>query len=474
MTIKQKQERAAVGAAFSAMHSMIHKNPEKNLPKLVNFVEKIAGGTFNRNSKHFAALRAGASDPENVWFKWAMGLLQDVDKSHLKKMVLAVGLGAGVHGTKAVRENREKYGCNIPFTILFDPTSACNLNCKGCWSAQYGHKYHLTLEEMQSIVSQGKELGTHNYMLTGGEPLLRKEDILAVARENPDCSFLVYTNATLIDEDFCDKMLEVGNMTLALSIEGEPESNDARRGEGAYAKTAASMELLRRKRCLFGISVCYTRANFDQVANHKFLRDMVRRGAKFALYFHYMPVGKNADVDLLLTPEQRERMYYWLRETRNGKTGNPIFVLDFQNDGEYVGGCIGGGRNYFHINSNGDIEPCVFVHFSDSNIRRDTLLEALRKPLFTAFYHNQPFNKNHLRPCPMLENPKKLRKLVAETNAQSTDLTAPESADTLCSRCDCYAKEWRPVAKELWANNPHPKPRTQYYKGNKNSTGSNI
>ncbi|MDR1409839.1 MAG: radical SAM protein [Oscillospiraceae bacterium] len=462
MTIREKLERAALGSVFSLLYAVIRKNPEKNLIRLANLAEKLAGGVFHK--KYFEAFRHGAADAENVWRQWALGLLRDVDKHALKRMVLAIGLGAGVHGTRAVRENREKYGCNVPFTILFDPTSACNLHCKGCWSAEYGHKHSLTLDEMRSIIAQGKMLGTHNYMLTGGEPLLRKADILTLCRENPDCSFLAYTNATLVDVAFCEDIRRVGNLALALSIEGTPESNDARRGEGAYAKTAEAMHLLRENRCLFGISVCYTRDNFDSVTGDAFLQDMIAKGAKFALYFHYMPVGKSAVPALLPTPDQRKRMYHWLRRTRNGKTGNPIFVLDFQNDGEYVGGCIAGGRNYFHINSAGDIEPCVFIHYSDSNVRRDTLLEALRKPLFTAYYHNQPFNDNHLRPCPMLENPECLRKIITQTGASSTDLIAPESADTLCARCDCYAADWQATAEELWTDNPHPSPKTQYWR----------
>ena len=132
---------------------------------------------------------------------------------------------------------------------------------------------------------------------------------------------------------------------------------------------------------------------------------MIENGSKFAFYFNYMPVGHGADKELIPTPDQREYMYRWLRKMRNGKTGKPMFVMDFQDDGEYVGGCIAAGRNYFHINSAGDIEPCVFIHYSDTNIRTHTLLEALKSPLFTAYYKGQPFNDNHLRPCPMLENP---------------------------------------------------------------------
>ena len=149
-------------------------------------------------------------------------------------------------------------------------------------------------------------------------------------------------------------------------------------------------------------------------------------------------------------------MYFFMKKLRNSHTGKPLFCFDFQDDGEYVGGCIAGGRNYFHINSAGDIEPCVFIHYSDANIRTDTLLEALQKPLFMAYRKGQPFNDNHLRPCPMLENPDILRKMVRETGAKSTDLVDRESADDLCAKCDAFSKEWAPVGAR--PNTPRPTP----------------
>ena len=129
--------------------------------------------------------------------------------------------------------------------------------------------------------------------------------------------------------------------------------------------------------------------------------------------------------------------------------------MDFQNDGEYVGGCIAGGRNYMHINANGDVEPCVFIHYSNANIHDCTLLEALKSPLFQAYHDNQPFNRNHLRPCPMLENPERLRRLVRDSGAVSTDYEAPETVDHLCDKCEAYAENWRPAAERLWAES-HP------------------
>lgn len=462
MLLKENIQRAGVGFLLDRVLKYVDKDPKKNILKLIGLAEKIAGKTFPE--KTFKGFRNAISDDDNVWNTYAMNLLKDIDRGYLKKMFLSFVLGAGLHGTRAVRANREKYKCNIPWLMLIDPTSACNMNCKGCWAAEYGHKLNLTYDEINNVINQGVELGTHLYMFTGGEPLIRKNDILRLCREHKNCTFLAYTNATLIDQKFCDDMKDVGNLTLALSIEGSEESNDFRRGKGAYERTIKAMELLKKNKCIYGLSICYTSQNVDKVTSDEFIDLMIEKGAKFALYFNYMPVGTGAVEELIPTPEQRTHMYFWLKKMRNGKTGKPLFVMDFQDDGEYVGGCIAGGRNYFHINSAGDIEPCVFIHFSDSNIRTHTILEALRNPLFMSYYHNQPFNDNHLRPCPMLENPEYLRKMIKQTGAKSTDLENQEGVEHLCAKCDKFAAAWKEQADKLWAENKHPNPKTQYYR----------
>ena len=191
---------------------------------------------------------------------------------------------------------------------------------------------------------------------------------------------------------------------------------------------------------------------------------LIEKGVRYSFYFHYMPVGNGASPDLLPTPEQRKYMIKRVREVRAIHGGKPIFLMDFQNDGEYVGGCIAGGRNYFHINSNGDAEPCVFIHYSNMNIREHSILEILRSPLFMAYHEGQPFNENHLRPCPMLENPELLQEMVARSGAHSTDLESPETAEHLCSKCAEYAACWQKDADEIWASQTHKTPAYTNYK----------
>ena len=247
-------------------------------------------------------------------------------------------------------------------------------------------------------------------------------------------------------------MLRVKNFMPAISLEGFEMATDGRRGEGVYQKVVSAMRILKEKKLPFGISACYTSQNLDSISSDEFIDHLVDCGAKFIWYFHYMPVGNDAAPALLPNPEQREKMYHRIREIRSTK---PLFAMDFQNDGEYVGGCIAGGRRYLHINANGDVDPCVFIHYSDSNIREKTLLECLQGPIFMAYHDGQPFNENHLRPCPMLENPELLREMVHRTGAHSTDLQSPETVDHLCDKCRSYAECWKPEAERLWSIGDH-------------------
>lgn len=187
--------------------------------------------------------------------------------------------------------------------------------------------------------------------------------------------------------------------------------------------------------------------NVEAIGNDAFIDDMIEKGAKFAWFFTYMPVGRDAVPELIASPKQREHMYRFVRHVRETR---PIFALDFWNDGEYVNGCVAGGRFYLHINANGDIEPCAFIHYSDSNIREKTLLEAYKSPLFMQYHANQPFNKNHLRPCPCLDNPHKLVEMVEKSGAKSTDVQAPEDVHDLAAKCEPVSEAWGKHADELW------------------------
>lgn len=426
------------------------KNPEENSLKVMNLLDTYAPeGMFPSQRKAFKH----ALETHDNWYQLIMKTVQYLNPAVRNDLIKTLLVDANFLAWGQQEKSREKYQCNIPWAVLMDPTSACNLHCTGCWAAEYGHNLNLTFEELDSIICQGKELGTHIYIYTGGEPLVRKHDLIKLCEKHPDCIFLSFTNSTLIDEAFCQDMIRVKNFVPAISVEGFESATDARRGDGTFGKVKQAMALLREHGLPFGVSCCYTSQNASSIASEEFFDWMIDQGVLFAWIFTYMPVGVDAPTDLMITPEQRVHLYNFVRQMRKEK---PLFTLDFQNDGEYVGGCIAGGRRYLHINAAGDVDPCVFTHYSTANIREVSLLDALRSPLFMAYYQHQPFNANFLQPCPFLENPDALAAMVEESGAHCSDLEAKEPAQTLCGKCHDFAEAWAPIAEQLWYDKNDP------------------
>lgn len=464
--LRHTAARATAAKIIDVLVNNIEKDREKEMLKLIDLMEKYMSG--EKLDIDYGKVKDMTCNKDCALNQYLNRLLDELDPNVVKTTVLNFGFEAMLHGTKTIRKMRTVHNCNIPWLILMDPTSACNLHCTGCWAAEYGNKLNLSYEELSNVVKQGKEIGVYFYMFTGGEPLVRKKDIIQLCEEHHECQFLAFTNGTLVDEAFCQEMKRVGNLALAISLEGSPEVNDLRRGAGVYGKVMHAMELLKENGLIFGTSICYTSKNCESVTSKEFVKLMVDKGCRYAMYFHYMPVGNEASLELLPTPEQRMYIKDRIREIRKLENGEGLFTMDFQNDGEFVGGCIAGGRNYFHINANGDAEPCVFIHYSGANIRTHSLLEILKQPLFMAYHNNQPFNENHLRPCPMLENPEILQRLVNETGAKSTDLQSPETVEQLCTKCEEYARNWKPHADKVWAETKvTPKSYENYAKRNK-------
>ena len=464
--LRHTAARATAAKIIDVLVNNIEKDREKEMLKLIDLMEKYMSG--EKLDIDYGKVKDMTCNKDCALNQYLNRLLDELDPNVVKTTVLNFGFEAMLHGTKTIRKMRTVHNCNIPWLILMDPTSACNLHCTGCWAAEYGNKLNLSYEELSNVVKQGKEIGVYFYMFTGGEPLVRKKDIIQLCEEHHECQFVAFTNGTLVDEAFCQEMKRVGNLALAISLEGSPAVNDLRRGAGVYGKVMHAMELLKENGLIFGTSICYTSKNCESVTSKEFVKLMVDKGCRYAMYFHYMPVGNEASLELLPTPEQRMYIKDRIREIRKLENGEGLFTMDFQNDGEFVGGCIAGGRNYFHINANGDAEPCVFIHYSGANIRTHSLLEILKQPLFMAYHNNQPFNENHLRPCPMLENPEILQRLVNETGAKSTDLQSPETVEQLCTKCEKYARNWKPHADKVWAETKvTPKSYENYAKRDK-------
>ena len=433
-----------VNLIIPALTNFLDNDLINNPKRVINFLSST--GIVKTQKDGRKQINEILEDPENPWHRFIMNMKQDLNDNVRKKLIGNFLLRAGLFG-KVTRDRLiKKLDQQIPFAVLMDPTSACNLECIGCWANEYAKTDSMSLELLDRIITEGKQIGTYLYIYSGGEPLIRKKDIITLCEKHPECYFLAFTNATLIDDKFAADVARVGNFAPAMSIEGFEEMTDFRRGKGTYEKVIKAMDIMRAHGNFFGFSATYHRLNTEVMASDEFIGLMEEKGCRFGWYFTYMPVGSDARPELIVTPEQREFMYHSLRASRKER---PMFLMDFWNDGEFVQGCVAGGRKYLHINANGDVEPCAFIHYSNVNIKDTTLLEALRQPIFEEYRKNQPFNHNHLRPCPCLDNPEKLRSMVKNANAPSTQKYDNETVESLTAKCEEHACGWAPVADNL-------------------------
>ncbi|NLI13260.1 radical SAM protein [Pelotomaculum propionicicum] len=414
-----------------------NKNPEKGIQSLLNLAARIPFDPVYREMVRDA--EKAFQNKNNNWYQLFMRFFREAHPRVRERLFTNMFLNAWFLGVPKQREMSEKLGVNIPFALLVDQTSRCNLRCTGCWAGDYSKEQELNYTTFVRICGEARELGIYFIVISGGEPLMNKDVILRLAARYPDMVFHVYTNGTLIDDRFAEEVARLGNIAFAISLEGFRENTDKRRGQGVFDRVMKAMDTLHKAGVIFGFSATYTRYNTEEVGSEEFWDLMIKMGCTFGWYFTYIPIGRDINLDMMATPEQRAFMYRQVQRFRKTK---PIAVIDFWNDGEAVNGCIAGGRRYLHINAAGEVEPCAFVHYATDNIKNISLLEALKSPLMQAYQKRQPFNSNMLRPCPIIDNPEALAEIVAETGARSTQINSNGGASELAKKLRDYSRAW--------------------------------
>ncbi len=340
-----------------------------------------------------------------------------------------------------------QHGFHPPFTLLISPTMQCNLNCVGCYSGKYAREEGLSYELLDRLISEAREMGILFIVFSGGEPLTRKKDLFQLIRKHQDMYFMFYTNGTLITDSAADELHDLGNAGAVISLEGFEEATDGRRGKGVYQRVMAAMDRLKERGVPFGTSLTVTRRNIEEITSSEFFAELYARGVMIAWFFLFMPVGKDPDVSLMPTAEQRE---YLRRRGQVLRNDYPIFIADFWNDAPYVGGCIAGGRNYLHITPEGDVEPCVFTHVAVEKIFDRSLEEVLKSELFRYIRSLQPYSDNLLTPCMIIDNPHIFRDVCRKCGAYGTHDGAEDVRVKITRELDEYGRSVRALYDPIW------------------------
>lgn len=297
----------------------------------------------------------------------------------------------------------------VPPILILSVTNRCNLECPGCYqrAAHPSTEMELDTDKLWHVTKEAHELGIYFFVIAGGEPLLRPE-MLQIAREYPEIIFLVFTNGTLINEDMLKQFKMRRNVVPLLSLEGDAEDTDLRRGEGMYAHVLRTMRQLRKNQVFFGTSINLTRKNFPKVTASEFIQDLVDVGCKFFLFLDYTPIQEGTE-DWVLTPGQNAQMMTLLKSLREGF---PALFIGVPWDEVDVGGCLSAGRGFVHISAEGNLEPCPFSPISDANILELPLKEALQSVFLKRIRETPELSDYSGEGCALWKNREQVRSLL--------------------------------------------------------------
>ena len=335
-------------------------------------------------------------------------VVSDALKATLKnprESAYLVRFAAASRAASKKRRKAEDAGEHIPPFLIASITSKCNLHCAGCYS-RCNHATvdaepvsQLTSEEWLRIFDEADSLGISFILLAGGEPMLRR-DIIEAAGKKPGILFPVFTNGTFMDESYFHLFDRCRNLIPVMSIEGEKELTDERRGSGIYDKLIRNMDELHRRGIVFGASVTVTTRNIGEVTSDGFLKKLSERGCRAIVFVEFVPVTQDSRE---LAPGDEERAFFADEIMRLRREHPEMVYISFPGDEKSSGGCVAAGRGFFHINSHGGAEPCPFSPYSDVNVRNTSLREAIHSPLFTALRDGDVLIDDHKGGCVLYE-----------------------------------------------------------------------
>lgn len=344
-------------------------------------------------------------------------VIKSAVRATLKNPKEAIFMAEFAMATKKASEKRkraEENGEHIPAFLISSITSSCNLHCSGCYSRQ-NHACsdeapvdQLTGEDWSRIFGEADELGISFILLAGGEPLLRW-DVIEEASKHKNILFPIFTNGFFIADKYIDLFDKHRNLVPIISIEGDKNSTDSRRGTGVYDKVMESMKTIKDKDLIFGVSVTVTTENMDEVYSREFIDNLLELGCKAVIYVEFVPVTEESSY---LAPGDAERDIMKAKLTELRKDVEEMVFISFPGDEKTSGGCVAAGRGFFHINSHGDAEPCPFSPYSDINVRDTSLREALASKLFVALQEKGVLNEDHAGGCILFEKRQQVEQLL--------------------------------------------------------------
>jgi radical SAM protein with 4Fe4S-binding SPASM domain len=289
-----------------------------------------------------------------------------------------------------------------PYVVSWNLTYRCNLACEHCYldaggapqvgTENFADRSELGTEECFKVIDEIAAFAPECVtILTGGEPLLRR-DILDIVRRAAERGLwvVVGTNGVKISENVAKRLAEAGARGLSLSLDAlDPDRHDRfRKVRGAWRNTVEGAEILNRTGLPFIVQTtagAHNLGELEEIAD--FAHD--RLAAKVWNLYFLVPTGRGqfvsditpAQYDEVLASLYRIQQKYDRRMLVNAKCAPHYIKTVLENGGSQIrtysggaGGCPA-GTHYMGIRPNGDVTPCPYLPVFAGTLRSSSLAD---------------------------------------------------------------------------------------------------
>ncbi len=303
----------------------IQDNPKRGVRNLLDLGEYFAEGRFQKY--FFELAHEILNNEDSYYYNIIENMVRTTNHKTIRDYGINIGFNSLTYGANIIRKNEEKYGCSIPWVIIFDFETT--------------FKVHLLEKEISKLILDSKKFGIYSYMILLDKNVEMLDEVIGVIENNKDCAFMIFVHPEIINEDISKKLGIFTNLCINILI----ETNTNNISEFVVKKAM----LLKKQKCFYGAYMNYDETNFWNVINNA-AQNTNSMATNFAILIK----------SPICMQDSAQRAYDYIYKSRV-KINTPVCLMDFYGDIDKINGIISNRSCLLVIDSIGQ------VNFSSPN-----------------------------------------------------------------------------------------------------------
>jgi MoaA/NifB/PqqE/SkfB family radical SAM enzyme len=268
-------------------------------------------------------------------------------------------------------------------TLIFAITNRCWLQCLHCYEwDNLQAKEHIEIDDLLEILNKMKLLGMSHVQFSGGEPLIRFNDLITLigkAKSSMDCWIL--TSGFGLTREKASQLRKAGLTGAIISLDhwDEMAHNNFRNNNESYNWACEAAKNCREEGILISLSLCATKEFISEENLNQYLELAKKWGAGFVRVLEPRKTGRYRGQEIMLDDEKIELLERFYLQTNLNKIYRDYPIVMYPGYHQRRAGCFGAGNRYIYIDSKGDIHACPFCQNAAGNVLRDSMDDAISK-----------------------------------------------------------------------------------------------